>query len=189
MNKTLSIFVVVGTMATVQANATLLTFDDISAGETLVPGGYGGLTWNNFYVLDGKSDLGGFKNGVVSGNNVAYNGDGDIASANGAKFDLNSAYLTSAWFDDNSLTVVGYLKGVEQYRETYVLNTAAPTFINFNFLGIDSVTFSSSEYQFVMDDLTISRTHVPETATWINGVLAMLPFGLLRTRRLFSRTK
>jgi len=143
-----------------------LTFDTLSAGA--VPAGYGGLNWNNFIVIDGVHYSGnpsGYAAGVVSTNNVVYNGFGTAASITSANpFNLFSAYLTAAWNDNLQVEAQGYTNGVLIYDNTYTLSATNPTLINFNYLGVTEVDFTSSggtqhpgysvgATQFVMDNV------------------------------------
>lgn len=169
------------------AHATLIKFDDITIHPgvfDIVPNGYNSFDWNNFYAEDKASGPGtGYENGVVSDRNAAYNGfakDAWISSPNA--FNLNSAYCTSALKDNNILTVEGFLGGVSKGISITSLNTAAPTFINFNLFGIDSAKFSSSNQQFVMDNLTVNT--VPEPATLLGFGIPMLMVGLGKLRGL-----
>src|SRR5205814_7840540 len=87
----------------------LLTFDDLSPGT--VPNGYGGLLWNNFLVIDGslRPTTEGYRNGMVSTPNVAFNCSGDPASLRyTGLFDLNSAYLAAAVANGLQVQVQGF---------------------------------------------------------------------------------
>src|SRR5450759_2874870 len=103
------------------AATTLITFDDLS-GSLAVPVGYNGLTWNNFYCLDGVNYSGagsGYNAGVVSPSNVAYNGYGNPASISSAgSFNLLSAYLTAAWTSNLHVEVMGYAGDTLNYDNT-----------------------------------------------------------------------
>ena len=125
---------------------TGLTFDTLAAGA--VSAGYGGLNWNNFTVLDGvhyASNPSGYAVGVVSTNNVVYNGFGSAASITNANpFNLFSAYLTADWNDNLQLEAKGYANGVLIYDNTYILSATNRTLINFNYLGVTEVDFTAS---------------------------------------------
>lgn len=186
------------------AHASTLTFDDIGIGG-IVPNGYGGLQWSPFahYIASSDNPVhfadSGYENGVVSGAYVAFNsGDNDI-SAFGPTFDFNSAYLTAAWNTGLNITVTGMLGATTLYSQTVVVNTTAPTFFTFNYLGIDKLTFSSfggtsdlfPQYDdegnhFVIDNMTINETAaVPDGGS----ALAMFGLGMLglgAIRRKFS---
>ena len=129
------------------ANATTtLTFDDLvaNADNTVVPAGYGGLQWNNFTLLNGTLFplSSGFRTGVVSASNVVYNPFGTPAFiTNRTSFNLTSAYLTAAQVDGLQLEVKGFVGSTLTYDHTYTLSESAPTFVQFNYLGVDEVEF------------------------------------------------
>ncbi|PYM12523.1 MAG: hypothetical protein DME18_11205, partial [Verrucomicrobia bacterium] len=141
----------------------LLTFDDLLPG--LVQNGYGRLRWNNWGVLDGSvlPVTSGFRAGVVSPDNVAFNRYGDPASiSSDTPFTLKSAYLTMALDSQAGPTemhvrVQGSVGTAVTYDHTYTVINAAPTFINFDYLGVDRVVFvGSPDYIFAVDDLTVT---------------------------------
>jgi hypothetical protein len=189
------LLVLTGTARTESAFAALLTFDDLPPGAfpapgfTAVPNGYGGLNWDNFGVLDGlELDPGyGYNAGVVSPNNVAFNLYGDSASisVSSGSFDLESAYLTSALnsVPIQQIQVQGFIGGTVVYNNIYTVNNQGPTLINFDYVGIQSVTLTSGSQQFAMDNLTVS---VPEPDTlgfWtVCAAGFALKFGLRRPR-------
>lgn len=170
----------------------LVTFDDLSllSHGGPIPDGYAGLSWDYFGVLDPQrlpSGSVGYLNGMVSPSHVAFNAyansDGTTTGGFhtlGYAFDLNSAYLTSAWNDGLQVEVLGFVGGVLRYRRTYTLNTSGPTLVNFNYLGIDAVKFVSyggiphgnlggGGSHTAIDDLVIT---VPEPST-----VSLLLFG------------
>lgn len=125
-------------------------FDDITLTDGVgeVSDGYAGLNWNAFFAenpavaLAGFPDNTGYHNGVVSGQNAAYNGNGvDATVFSAGDFDFNSVYLTSGWRTGMSITVSGYDDGVLEYTQTVVVDYTAPTLFNFNFLDVDTVVF------------------------------------------------
>jgi hypothetical protein len=179
----------------------LLTFDDLpttppgpgQAGVGIIPNGYGGLDWNNFGVINGSQveTTYGYYDGVVSPPNVAFNEYGNPASITspGETFDLGSADLTAALNLSTPLNieVQGFAGSAMLYDNTYTVDNTGPTLIDFNYEGVDSVTFTSSpSQQFAMDGLTV--TIVPEPGTWsilLAGV-GLIGFAA-RRRRSFVR--
>jgi hypothetical protein len=153
--------------------AALWTFDELATPEDIpglnystIPGGYGGLSWNNFGVLDGsiRPASEGYHTGLVSPNNVAFNLYGDPASISlsGGLFNLDSAYLALALNLDTPLNVQvqGIVGTTLLYDNTYTVYRSAPTFIDFDYRGADRVVFiSSPAQQFALDNLTVT---VPE---------------------------
>jgi hypothetical protein len=176
--------------------ATLITFDDLSVspGVGSPINNYDGLHWSNFYV---KNTLGapttGYINGTVSPNNVAYNGSGTVAyfyDTPFTYFNFDSCYFTAAVNDGLNVEVQGFIGNTVAYDNTYVVNTEAPTLINFNYLGVSEVKFISSGgvfqgypgfaggTQFVMDNLTISAVPEPTSLAFggLGGLASLIAF-------------
>ena len=94
---------------------------------------------------------------------------GSISSTN--PFNLYSAYLTAAWNDNLQVEAQGYAGGVLVYDIAYTLSATSPTFITFDYLGVDEVDFTSfggthhagynfNGTQFLMDNVAVS-TNTP----------------------------
>lgn len=128
------------------ASATVLTFDELSDNQISIPNGYGGFIWNNMYYVNGVSYYyaSGYKNGVVSPNNVAYNAYGNPVVVNDGVFDFNGAFFTGAWNDGLNIQIRGYLNGVLIYDSTITVNTSGPTWFAANYMGINELKFDAS---------------------------------------------
>jgi len=191
------------------ASALVLTFDDVSTiMYDAIPEGYGGLDWDNFYVVHEDYCPGsGYDNGVVSHNYVAYNFGGSpasilISAGDGfPAFDFEGAYITGAWNDGLSVNIVGYLDGSEIYNQTVVVDTDGPTWFDADYYNIDELLFTSSGgtnaglplyggpvigtgEHFAMDNFTY--TPIPEPTTML--MLGCLGAGLAGARK-FKRKK
>lgn len=162
------------------AQATTITFDDITTTTKLLPNdySYSGLLWDNFgvaYSAAYASNLG-YRTGVVSGQYAAYNGNGYTATLRSpTTFTLNSAYFTSAFLSSNTVTVKGYHGTDQLYQSAFTLvDPKYPVLHVFDFVNIDRVTFSTGGLgsQFVMDNLTynepVTPTPIP-AAVWLLG--------------------
>jgi hypothetical protein len=172
---------------------TVLTFDDIGTptnGES-IPDGYGGLHWSEFGYQSCSRNSGGYNNGCVSGDYIAYNFGGDPAKvvADGS-FDFIGAYLTAAWRIGLNITVEGYRDGMLVHSQTVVVDYYGPTWFGFNFMNIDKVRFNSyggteapglsgDGTHFVMDNFTI-----PEPTT-----ILLLGLGGILLRRKIRNQK
>jgi len=174
--------------ATVVGADTTITFDDLpttssgSAGNwDLIPTSYNLFQWGNFAVYN-PTVSSGYKAGVISPNNVAFNNLAGIATISSSNsFNLLSAHLTAAWRDNLIVTVTGYKTNTAIYSSNYTVSATAPTLVYFNFYGVTSVGFSSdggtahsgyilSGYQFAMDNLTFNTGSVfTITLTATNG--------------------
>jgi hypothetical protein len=192
-----------------QASATTIAFDDLPSPATagsVVPNGYAGLTWTNFYYLNGASKApSGFANGVVSTPNVAFNGGGNVASVSAASpFQLVSFELTSAWDNGLIVSIVGSFNGAAIESYSAIFNTAGPTLASLNWTGISEVSFAAicfpglcanagfpgSGTYFALDNLTlipsvifspIVPTPLPAALPLFAGGLGVL--GLVARRR------
>ncbi len=189
--KKLLLFALLAVLSLLPTQAALITFDDLPGRHQVVPNGYAGLDWTGFTYTDTTSDWApGFEFGKISGPNVAYNTNAmPSVIASSTAFDLNSAYLTSAYADSKKVTVIGYLNGVEKYHNTYTLSTTSAQLIDFNYLGIDRVEFvdiveiinGRDTSQFILDNVTVNA--VPEPATCLAGVGALAMVALLGFKR------
>lgn len=171
--------------------ASTLTFDEIDAGTgTQLSNGYFGLDWNNFYVLNAPNytPASGYLNGMVSPENVAFNGFGNDASFSmgSGTFTLTSFYATAAWQDGLTLRVLGRNDGANLYSESFTLDSFAPTKLTFNWAGIDEVyiatangvenpDYSGDGKHVAFDNLVINGDDV---TPGVPGPAAALAFGL-----------
>lgn len=173
------------------ANADVITFDDIQGANknidrNIITNGYEGLNWDNMNVIhkDYYSYDNGYTNGVVSGEWVAYNAYGDLSTVSDEKFDFNGAYFTSAWEDDNVVTAKGYNDGDLLFNKSFAVTTGGSIWVDCDFLNIDELKFTSSHFQFAMDNFTINKiNNVPEPT-----LISLIGFGLLSLLG-FSRKK
>ena len=177
--------------ASAAAAQTTLTFDDVFSGTDyqLIPDGYGGFNWTFAGVIHRDFYPGsGYDNGTVSGDYVAYNHVGldvDMTLEGGGGFNVFSAYLTAAWNDGLDFVAKGYRAGVEVFSKSAVLNTAGPQLVEFDFMNIDQMTFSTPEgnlgSQFAMDNLVVGV--VPEPITLTLLLPGLLGIAAARRRR------
>lgn len=175
------------------AHAALITFDDLVLESPTVgipvPAGYGGFNWNNVRYVSQANGFG-YEAGTVSPQNVVYDpfGSGGSFTSVSGTFSLDSAYFTGAR-TDQQVVVRGWSGGVGgtllQTMTFNVLDTE-PTFIMFNWTGIDAVSFdglASTLSQVVIDDISVnSPTPVP-------GALPLFATGLAGVGMLLYRRK
>jgi len=179
------------------AKALTIGFDDVSA-DTSLPMGYEGFTWDNFWVLNGETYAdSGYKAGVVSVSNVAFNAFGVPASlSRDVPFTLVSAWLTAAWHDGLSLQIDGYRGDMLAYSGTFAPSATERTLFTFNYEDVTRVEFTSSGgsihtgymgsgTHFAMDDVTVANSPVPEPGEW--GILVGAGLGVLAVIRRKAR--
>jgi hypothetical protein len=106
---------------------------------------YDGLGWNNFYSLDGINFSNGYRAGMASGPNVAYNGSGNPDTINSpSPFNLLSLDLAAAWLDGMAVTIDAYNGSSLAYSTTVYPSATAATLYTLNFDFVTSVSFSSA---------------------------------------------
>ncbi len=177
---------------------------------------YGDFKWsqngniNDFRIVEAAGFLArnpgtpannGYTNGLVSGNWVATNsGAGDVwfetLNPSAQNFNLNSAYLSAAWYNGLKVDITAYRDGVQVYSMTTAPLSFNAGLVTFNWSDIDKVMFhsvansgtvidnqSTYNHAFVMDNLnvsTVSAVPEPESLALMLGGLGVL--GLVRRR-------
>ncbi|MBB96296.1 MAG: hypothetical protein CML68_17095 [Rhodobacteraceae bacterium] len=153
----------------------VLDFEDVSHADgyaSLFTADYAGFTWTNFGVLEYDEytleKTSGYR--VGDGNNLLYNGYGEMASMERAEnFDLDSISLSAAWSDGLILTVVGYDEGILKGKQGFVLSYGASTvfeldddiFDSVDYVeffaegGVDVATDTGSGNHFGMDSMVV----------------------------------
>lgn len=120
----------------------------------------------------------GFHRSLVSGDTVAYtlaSGSstfGRISKLSGAQnFDFLSTYLTSAYRDDISVSVVGKRGGVSVYSQTLTVSDDGPTLYNLNFRNIDTIEFTASGGSFLYPNGTTVGSYLNPSNAFSSPVL------------------
>jgi hypothetical protein len=180
------------------APGATLFFDNISTGT--MPASYSNFQWSGFQVVSGLTTFGGYSNAVVSPKNVIGNIDSRFATVSNnpafAFFTLNSAYLTSAYNDGLHVEAQGFAGGTMVYDNTYIIDTTAPTLIQFNYGNVNAIKFISSggtlhpgypdqgvhDFNFAIDNFTFSLP-IPEPGAGTMLLLAWATAGLQSFQR------
>ncbi len=194
------------------ASATLITFDDLpdTSLYNRIPNPYDGFDWSShFRYLDGAKYPSyyhsGYRHGVVSAPNVAFNGGGrSVNFSSGMPFELDSFYLTAAWRRGLKVTVTGELNGVVVDSTTLTVKRSGPTLETFNW-DVNEVILHSfggvlvdfEGHQFVLDNVKVSPVPeasirfnsfgaVPESSTW---TLMLVGFAGLGCAAIMQRAR
>ena len=214
LRKLAVVIVALGSVSVAQAD--VITFDDTGDSGPGIPAGYGGFNWEKltpdgataFRILDVTSILSnpdyagtGYLNSLVSSDFVAFNNHGDPAwmSSITGPFDFNGVYFTAAIRDGLNIAVNGYLDGSLLYSSTVVVDTTSPSWFEFNYSGVDELSFTSfggtvapgapfpdstdPRFHFAMDNFTFNATSVPEPSTLALLGLGLAGMGLARCRK------
>jgi hypothetical protein len=182
-------------MATVAApaHAQLATFDDLpgctpgNTGGTLIPNGYAGFNWDNFYIADGPNTATvqggpGYASGTVTPRCIALNGYGASSMISAAPFTFNGGYFTAAFTNGLTVNISGYNGATLLFSQVLTLNTSGPQLLNVAWDNLTSVTFASGDgqpgSQFVFDNFRFNNTPDP-TITPEPASMTLLATGLL----------
>lgn len=161
------------------ANAKTMTFDEISFPNSQYGYGqiysYQGFDFQNAGVCqaDRYPIPSGYHTGVISPHNTLFNWARlDLTISNTSTFNLNSSYFTAAWNDGMSVRITGRLNGSTLYQTSFLTDTQIPVFIDFDWIGINSIFVESygiqNKYNYVaIDNIDYDMTTapVPEPAT------------------------
>jgi len=136
---------------------TTVTFDDLptpgisgTAGLGPMPATYGGLNWTNCSCVALNSSAyganpSGYQNAVVSLPNILSTAGFTITLPGGGPFTFNSAYITGAWRDGQSVSVIGQNGSATVDSTTLVLGAAGVRGLySFNWNNLTSVTITPS---------------------------------------------
>jgi hypothetical protein len=178
-----------GLLGRTAAQAEVITFDDLPQIEfaDVISNGYQGFDWSWFgYIHQAALPNTGFEQGVVSGQYAAYNDFAATATTSGSLFDFNGAFLTGAWNDGLNIEVTGSTNGLASYSKTVVVNSTQAQWFDFNFLGIDSLSFRSyggernplldgEGEHFIVDNFTYNE---PVNSAQVSEPPALMLFGM-----------
>lgn len=201
----LTLFAPLTLLTSLACSATVVTFDDLSAGASgsLITNGYRSLSWSNFWcenaiLFTSIHGSNGYLNGMVSPSNVAYNANGNSAEidSRGTNFEFLGAYLTGAFNSNLSIEVRGFRGAAVLYDTTVIASATNATLFTFDYLDIDRLQFNAFGGQdagfpagdgvggtwFAMDNFTFE--FIPEPSSLlltVGGALLLWP--LLKRRR------
>lgn len=181
-----------------QANATVVTFDDLSAGS--IPSGYAGFNWDsNAFAYDNSTYNGGYGNTITfpSASNALYNGFGgsQFTISSAQLFNFNGAYF-NGWASNNgvasftatSLTLSGFNNGSLVGQINANISASSFDWVGGNINGIDTLVISQNNgdgHWWLMDNFTVNqRSNVPEPAGIALLGLGLACLGLSRRRKI-----
>ena len=121
--------------AALSSYASTINFDDLADNGfgTSIASGYQGLSWTNFGVVNAQLytnmfGASGYATAMTSAPNVAYAQTGSPATFSASTpFDLTSANMGAAWYDNLNVEVDGYIGANLAYTTTLVLSASAAT--------------------------------------------------------------
>lgn len=139
---------------------SVVDFDDLTVSDTLleIPSGYAGLNWRYWISTHNKFyNGGGYANGTVSGEFIAYNSSGLPASIwRDAPFDFVGANISAAWprGEADYVTVKAWRNGKQAYQDVFLISNAGASYFAADYLQVDRIEFSHGNYErIVLDDL------------------------------------
>ncbi len=135
------------------------SFDDLqSEGVLKIPSGYVGLGWSNFVMTHQKFyEPEGYRNGVLSGEFLAYNGSGHPAAiSRDQPFDFVGGYfgVSTLRAQGETLIITAWRDDKEVYHESFALSALGPVFLAADFRDVTRIEFRTEHYwQFTADNL------------------------------------
>jgi hypothetical protein len=151
---------------------TIVTFDDLqSEGVLKIPSGYNGVNWDNFVMTHRKFyEPEGYRNGVMSGEFLAYNGSGHPASISSTEpFDFIGGYfgVSSLDAEGETLSITGWQGDVQAFHEDLTLSAIGPVYLAADFENVTRLEFRTAHYwQFTVDNLSLALSaNGPPTLT------------------------
>jgi hypothetical protein len=130
----------------------------VPAEITKVPSGYHGLDWQNLVAAYWKFyEAEGYRNNLMSGTFVGYNGSGQPAAiASETPFDFVGGYigLGTLAAEGEQLRVLGWRGDELVYQETVTLSALGPSYFQAEFGAVTRIEFRTAHYwQAIFDDL------------------------------------
>jgi hypothetical protein len=137
-------------------------FDDLTTSDTLleIPSGYEGLNWLYWIATHNKLyEGGGYINGSVSGEYIAYNSSGEPAAIwRDEPFDFLGVNIGAAWpeGEEDDLSVKGWRDGELAYHDVFRISNAGSKYFAADYLAVDRIEFALGNYErIVIDELKI----------------------------------
>ena len=143
---------------------SVVDFDGLTTSDTLleIPSGYAGLNWRYWISTHNKFYVGGgYVNGTVSGEFIAYNSSGLPASIwRDEPFDFVGTNISVAWpyGEADYVTVKAWRKGKLAYQDVFLTSNAGASYFAADYLQVNRIEFSHGNYErIVLDDLLIRK--------------------------------
>jgi hypothetical protein len=177
------------------ANATVLTFDDITLGSSYVPIGsttatnYMGFTFDTRWFVGNTSTSSSYANAAHSGTQYFSNGNNvnDLTVSNASAFTFNGAWFAapthSSPADWINITAFGAGNTLIGSTGNVAIN-GTEQFVATNFANVRSLKITRGGGWFTMDDFTFNQAaDVPEPASVALFGLAFLGLAAARRRK------
>ncbi|MEH2002023.1 MAG: PEP-CTERM sorting domain-containing protein [Nostoc sp.] len=163
------------------ANAsTVVTFDDLTGDNLLVPDGYGGIQWDNNWIYYGFEQNPFNPESIpnrIYGNYGKWNGPSSIPFYFASPVIFDGGYIAGS---DASVPASFslYNGGTLQATSASLTPFSTPTFLSSDYTGlVDEVRVNWNNNTTVLDNVTYHTAAVPEPASLI-GLLGLGAFGI-----------
>jgi hypothetical protein len=176
------------------AQAELITFDDLSGTVSAIPAGYHGLNWSNLMVENAFS----LRLAAPSPPNVAFSsefigGPPVIKAASPATFTFVGADFAGAAGNDVLIEARGLRGGKTVYDSSFTIHNRVFSLETLNFRNIDTLEFGAigippfgtadDHGAFYIDNFTTGSTKTPEPDSLLLFGIGMAATGLAAFRR------
>lgn len=180
-----------GIAGSAAAYAPVFTFEDLDPGpgvetDGVIPAGYHGFTWNadSYWITKYFESDTGYEYGTFGHVSLYTAYARPVSFSSSTPFDFNSAYITTAWVNSETVTVEGWLAGSKIHTSIITTHNDQAYWFSFNWTGVDMVRIipaNNNMGHIAIDNINGGAVPLPGTVALLgSGLLSLLGWRRLR---------